>query len=351
MMAQGERQKMTAILMCIFFTGIILRFFLAAVIPHAGDIDAWMHYSNYWEQGLYSPYNEVDRYKYSPFWFWIISLVSLICKAMGCPFFFAIRVPIIATDVVLFWLLLKCCKQLTFSSNRTLLTMALFFLNPISFQMSGFFGQFDNMSMLFILCAWYACTFQPKWHFGWTLAFINISLAIKHFTIMLVPVLAFAQQKWNRKVSVAIFSPALFFAILIPFWIHDTQWVNISVFQYNLGSGYWGWLGIICRSVLLITHYDIVNQPWFIHTSLINPLLYLAMLLGSFWIVKHYTLLDSLILLLLVFLCINHSNGPPIHCLDSSTCCITPQSVFLCLQHHRRCTAHIILLFSLSLVL
>ncbi len=296
----GNRKNMVALL-SIFSLGLLLRLVMAAVIPSAGDIDAWKHYSTYFEQGLFSPYDEVCRYKYSPLWFWIITLVSFICKNTGCPFTFAIRLPIIFTDVIFFWLLLKSCQKLRFDSKQTLITAAAFFLNPVSLQISGYYGQFDNISLLFILFAWYASSFYPKHRFWWTLVFLNLSLAIKHFTIMLIPAFAFIQKKWPRKIALGLAAPALFFAILTPFWIQEPHWTNVNVFQYTLSSGYWGWLGMICRSVLLFTGFDMISQPWFKYTSLLNPLLYVAIIVLSFWIVKRYSLLDSLILILLIF--------------------------------------------------
>lgn len=285
----------------ILFSGLLFRLILAAAIPPGNDIDAWKLFSTYWERGLFSPYDQCCRYNYSPFWFWIISLVSFICKKTGCPFTFAIRLPIIATDVVLFWLLLKSCQKLRFNSKQILITLASFFENPVSFQISGYYGQLDNMSLLLILLAWYAWSFFPKHRFWWALGFLNLSLAIKHFTMMLVPVFAFLQKNWRRKIALGIATPVLFLIILLPYWIRDTHGVNVNVFQYKLSSGYWGWLGMICRSVLLFTGFDIVNQPWFKYASLFNPLLYIGIILASFWMVKHYSLLDSLILILLIF--------------------------------------------------
>ncbi len=294
-------QKNAAALLGIFLLGLSFRLILAATIPSAGDIDAWKHYSTYFEQGLFSPYDEVCRYKYSPLWFWVISFVYFISKNTGLPFAFAIRLPIIFTDVVFFWLLLKSCQKLRFDSKQTLITLTSFFLNPVSLQISGYYGQFDNMSLLFVLFAWYASCFYSKHRFGWALMFLNFSLVIKHFTIMLISAFAFIQKTWVRKITLGLAAPALFFAILTPFWFQEPHWTNVNVFQYTLSSGYWGWLGVICRSVLLFTSFDMISQPWFKYVSLVNPLLYIGIIACSFWMVKRYSLLDSLILILLIF--------------------------------------------------
>ena len=300
-MTPAGHKKITSQLLGVFCLGLLLRLVLAVVIPSAGDIDAWKHYSTYWEKSLFSPYDEVCRYKYSPLWFWVITLVSFICKETGLNFSIAIRMPIIATDCFLFWLLLKSCQKLRFNSKQTLITLTSFFLNPVSVQISGYYGQFDNMSLLFVLLAWYAWSFYSSHRFWWALVFLNLSLAVKHFTIMLVPVFAFVQKNWFRKIALGIAAPILFLIILMPYWVRDTHWVNVNVFQYKLGSGYWGWLGVICRSTLLFTGFDMIRQPWFKYASIINPLLYVGIIMASFYIVKRYSLLDSLVLILLIF--------------------------------------------------
>ncbi|MFZ5803159.1 MAG: hypothetical protein ACOY3K_08705 [Candidatus Omnitrophota bacterium] len=281
--------------------GLGLRLALAATVPPAYDIDAWTHYSHYMGQGKFSPYDHVCRYKYSPVWFWVISAVAWLRDHAGVSFVFGIRAFVILIDVLILVLLDQICKHYQYPRLRSLGILAAFFLNPVSIQLSGYSGQFDNTAVLFALLAWALAVFahEPRWLKS-ALAFA-CSLCFKHFTAMLVPLFAFAQKKISRTLFFMLIVPSIFAAILFPYYLAEPHWVFKNVFLYNLHAGYWGWSGVICRSVLFFTGFDLLQQPWFPLLNYFNSLLYLAMLIASYWIVKKYDLLDSILIMFLIF--------------------------------------------------
>ena len=289
----------------VLIIGLAVRLFLAFVVPPAYDIWAWQEYANYWKTGHLSPYQNfetVPSFRYSPFWFFFVVLSSLFSQSTGLSFGFSIRLPIIIADLFLLWVIARSCKKLNLNKKTSLIIVAGFFLNPVSLLTSGLYGQFDNFSVLFALLAWYAGSFTVKNRSFLSFLFLTLSIAAKHFTVMLVPAFAYLQKSWLKKLLVLCAAPLLFFVSILPFAGLDGILTIVQrLFQYNLHAGYWGWSGVICRSILFFTHIDLIQEPWFKYLDHFNSLLYFGILIASYWITKQFDLLDSILIVFLIF--------------------------------------------------
>lgn len=297
---ESSRKKELLCFVLLLFIGIFLRLILAFHIPIANDIDAWKKFSTYWENGL-SPYDESHRYNYTPLWFVIISACSWLSSVVHIPFEILIRFPLILSDVATTLLLLKMAK---FSDSRNslnaLIPSAVFFLNPVSVLITGVYGQFDTICLFFLLLAIYFHEYSVKPSYGRSLAALTSSVLVKHFAVLCVPAFAFSQKKNWKRLLPFILVPTAFVLIFIPF-ASSHHWIFKNVLQYNLHGGYWGWSGIICRTVLALTHYDIILQPWFKYIDYFNLFMYSAIFFISYYAAKRATVLDSILLIFLFF--------------------------------------------------
>lgn len=296
-----SKNKFWFYLLLIVVIGLALRLLLAFRFYGTQDVDAWEQFSTYWQQGK-PPYDATHRYNYAPPWFWIISFAEYLRHFVHIPFSTAIKFPLILADLLIFWIILKGSRLLGKSDQETLLCGSAFFLNPVSILLSGYHGQFDNISLFFSITAWYLYEKKSEW-VSFVIATLSFSLAVavKHFNILLTPVFMFFQKMWLRKILVVISAPALFLILITPYWIANTEWVNKAVFKYNLHAGYWGWSGVICRSTLFFTGVDLIRMPWFRWLDYFNHSLYLGILIASYFLVRKYSLLDSIILIFLIF--------------------------------------------------
>lgn len=295
-----DTRKFWLLLCATIVIGLALRLFLAFTLYGTQDVAAWEQYSTYWQQGK-SPYDFTKRFNYGPPWFWIISLAEYFRHFLNIPFSTAIKFPMILADLVTLFILLKACHLLKKNKAQTFVSMAVFFLNPVSILSSGYHGQFDNISTVFSLLAWYLYEARQSLSFTFATLSFAFAVAVKHFNILLTPVYIFYQNKLSKKILVMFAAPSLFLLFIAPYWIKNTQWVNEAVFEYNLHSGYWGWLGIICRATLLLTGIDLIKTSWFGLTDYFNYFLYFSVLVASYFLVKKYSLLDSIILIFLIF--------------------------------------------------
>ena len=295
-----EPRKFWLMLSLIVIIGLALRLLLAFNFYGTQDVGAWEQYSTYWEQGK-SPYDQTLHFNYGPPWFWIISLVQYLRHFLNIPFSTAIKFPMILADLLILFVVLKGCKILKKNQTQILFSEAIFFLNPISILSSGYHGQFDNISLLYSLSAWYLYEARQKLSFIFATFSFMVAIAVKHFNILLTPVFMFFQSKVSKKCLVMFLAPSLFLLLIAPYWMADTEWVNRAVFKYNLHGGYWGWLGMVCRTTLLFTGIDLIKTSWFGLTEYFNYLLYFSIFISSYFLVKKYSLLDSIIFIFLVF--------------------------------------------------
>jgi hypothetical protein len=291
--------KKTVLLMIVLL-GLAARLLLAFFYYGTGDVTVWEHYSTYWERGL-SPYDEVGKYNYFPLWFWGFSFVTFINKALNLPYSFIVKIPFILTDLATLIIIVKACGRMKIGAKGTLLAAGAFFLNPVSILISGYHGQFCNMSVMFAMLAWYFAVFKRGSWFLMSAVMMSVSVAVKHFTVILVPVIAFIQDKIHKKILVFLIAPLCALIAITPYFIRDPQLVINSILKYNLGAGYWGWSGVIVRSVLFITGVDLAQQGWFEYLSYFNYFLYAGIMIGSFFMVKYYKAIDSLAIVFLLF--------------------------------------------------
>lgn len=284
----------------VFIVGLVLRLVIAYNFYGSNDVGAWEQYSTYWQQGL-SPYEASHRYNYGPLWYYVISFFSFIGRKFCFPFHFVIKFPLILADIFILFSLIAIGKKLKFSDKKLLFSAGLFFLNPVSVLITGYHGQFGNIALFFTLCAYYFFAFNKNAPLILGSLFLSIAIGFKHFIVMLVPTLAFWQKRLLKSLFVMFAAPLMFLITILPYLISDTHWVINNVFRYNLHAGYWGWSGVICRSILFFFKIDIIKMPWFKIMDFFNPLLYIGIFGASYFIVKKYNLLDSIIIIFLIF--------------------------------------------------
>ncbi len=290
-----------SVLVIVFVGGLSIRLLLAALFYGSGDVNIWGFFANFWPAGK-SPY-ESFFYNYAPPWYWIISLMGAVSRATEWPFYFLIKCPLILGDLALFALIYRGAKKLSNGDSRAALVAgSAFFLNPVSIILTGCHGAFDNLSILFVLLGWYAFCFYPAGRN--TLAgtfFFAFGVCVKHFNILLAPAFAFRQKNLFHKLLVLAAAPALLALMVLPYAGSGIDTVLHNMFGWSLHAGYWGWSGFICRSALFFTGIDLIQKPWFGMIDNFNLVVYVAIFLASIYWAKRRDLLDSLLLVFLLF--------------------------------------------------
>lgn len=130
-------------------------------------------------------YAATDRYNYSPLWSWVSA--GLFKAAAGRPELFLLFIGAFLTscDVATSVLLYRIARRKTGASPEEARRLALlFFSNPVSVLISSAHGQFDGLSILFLLAA--LLRFRPgeSSRNEWSVAgLLSLSLLVKHVTL------------------------------------------------------------------------------------------------------------------------------------------------------------------------
>ncbi|MFN2386305.1 MAG: hypothetical protein ABR576_08475 [Thermoanaerobaculia bacterium] len=130
-------------------------------------------------------YAATERYNYSPLWAWVLAGVKALSG--GSPGLFVLFVGLLATavDVVTAELVRRLALRKGGATPEGARRAALlFFSNPVSVLISSAHGQFDGLSILFLLAA--LLRFRPDGppQKEWSVAgFLSLSLLFKHVTL------------------------------------------------------------------------------------------------------------------------------------------------------------------------
>ena len=173
-------------------------------------------------------YAESARYNSSPVWFWVLGLLQHLADTVHLPLRFLFRVFLSVVDLGTAGLLYTLAgKDASFRFRAGLF----FFLNPVSFLLTGYHGQFDNFAIFFLVLAlWGKDRFQTGWAWFWT----TVGFIVKHiiFYELLILILNTVRQRWARLLFF-VTSCLLFAAVFLPYWKEGKEGILKNVLFYR----------------------------------------------------------------------------------------------------------------------
>ncbi|MET0621226.1 MAG: hypothetical protein ABW056_13150 [Thermoanaerobaculia bacterium] len=174
-------------------------------------------------------YVATDRYNYSPLWSFVATGIWNIAKPDAGTFVFLLGAVQIAADAAsTFLLLLIARRRLGVNEEESRRRALLFFSNPISVLISCSHGQFDGLSILFLLAALLfaasppsgkrSLSVAPSWARSFSVAaMLSLSLLVKHVTIF-HPLLFSKRREKGGLPDAAVLAPyAVFAAAFLPY--------------------------------------------------------------------------------------------------------------------------------------
>jgi hypothetical protein len=158
-------------------------------------------------------YLETTRYNYSPVWAYVLLGLDSIARSIGCSFGTALGAFLLVVDA----LTARVLYRLGGGGRRGTAAALLFFLNPVSIFVSSFHLQFDNVAILFLLCAVLWAERLPAARVP-TVAWLSASLLIKHIAAFFPPLFLAGRQRRGLKFLEALAPYAIFAASFLPYW-------------------------------------------------------------------------------------------------------------------------------------
>ena len=100
------------------------------------------------------------RHPYLPFQMYAIGAAAYLNLITQLPFIIWIKLPAVLADVIITGVIYTAFRRWGKSDTTAVFWALLYALNPITILVSAYHGQFDPISVLLLVIAWYA------WHFG-----------------------------------------------------------------------------------------------------------------------------------------------------------------------------------------
>jgi hypothetical protein len=187
-------------------------------------------------------YAQTSRYNYSPLWFWLLGIMKNInLQFPFLPFHFIVRAFLSSIDLITVVFLALAAKKKNIPLLRT---VSFFYLNPISFLLTGYHGQFENLSMLMIVIGIYLYfahrkNFLFKKIILWL--FVTLGMMIKHnvFYEVIICLNATIRKNWI-KILLFVISIISFLLLFIPYWEKGSEGILANVFGYSSQENEYG---------------------------------------------------------------------------------------------------------------
>lgn len=216
--------------------GLTVRIYLASTTTGNYDMESYRIVSDLVLDGK-NIYANTYRYNYSPLWAYVLAFFRQIEIVYLIPLSFSIRFFLSLVDVGTLIILLLLAKKLVIPLTRV---AVLFFLNPVSIILTGHHGQFDNLTILLILCGAYL--FLTKRHGVISWLFMTMAGITKHhvFNEILI-ILKTWLKSWGKILFLFCLSAALFWLSFLPYWQEGKVFIISNVFLYRASSGLGGY--------------------------------------------------------------------------------------------------------------
>ena len=264
-----------AILLLVILNGTITRLIFASVLYGNNDIRNMESVSKFVVGGK-NVYASTKSYPYSPVWSHFLGAFQRLHQHFSAlTFSFITRSFLTFIDLLtlLFLLLIARGEQISLVK-----TSIFFYLNPVSYLITGYHGQFENFAILMVVIGLFAyLRLGHKPVLGnillWT--FATIGMIIKHNIFYeLIICLNRAIKRYWLKFLLFVISVCIFLSLFIPYWSEGKKGIIKWVFMYSGGYTivygiptliklrYLKWTFVVCMFIfpLFLKSKDIIRQ-------------------------------------------------------------------------------------------
>lgn len=243
------------------------------------------------------------RHPYLPLQMYWIGAALWAAQHTAVPFVLWIKLPAVLADVAITAVLFRTAQRWGRMGETAVLLALVYALNPLPLLISAYHGQFDALTVLLLLLAWYA------WHFGRRLGWSAVALALavlsKTWPIVFLPIVLLRLPDWRRRLGftgVVLAIPLLSVAVYLLLFTADAQPMLRRVLTHTGVAGFWG------HSALLAAGGTATAVPYAALLAVRRWLLLLAGALGL-WLTRRQSALDALLTLVLLELVVTVGIG------------------------------------------
>jgi hypothetical protein len=162
-------------------------------------------------------YAETTRYNYSPLWAYVLGAVDMVSRAAGLSFSLCVLGLFLAADCATAWLVYALARERGRPPSLSAGAALLFVANPVSVLASGFFAQFDQLAILFLLAA-IRFMGRPRARPISAAGALSLSLLVKHVAWFHPLLFAVRRESRWKGWPISLLAYAAFGLSFLPFW-------------------------------------------------------------------------------------------------------------------------------------
>lgn len=240
------KRTFITILLLIVIVGILLRLILSISFYGNKDMEFYERDAAIGLKGG-NVYAETIYYNYSPVWFLILTALKKIQLQFPIlPFHFVVRGFLTCVDLLTLWVLLLIAKHEKISPVKT---AVFFFLNPLSFIITGFHGQLENLAVLMIfvgILLYLKLADKTSLRILFLWIFATTGMIVKHNVFYeLIIILNYAIKRYWLKILLFVISVVVFLSAFMPYWSAGKQGIMNNVLFYSSWAGDYGIITLI----------------------------------------------------------------------------------------------------------
>ncbi|GAC1519346.1 MAG: hypothetical protein NVS2B7_40280 [Herpetosiphon sp.] len=216
---------------------LVAKLVLALTSVGTNDAVTWLYFLQYFQrQGGSALYHQVGLFNHPPFMLHMLQLMHVLAVTSGISFYFWLRVPAIAADIVTAVLLWNWWRDKADPGAST--SVLLLATAPASIMISGFHGNTDPVMICFVvLCVLLIDRGKSAWLAGLAL---GMSMNIKVLPVIFLPVILLALPDARKRIAFCLAAGATFVAGGLPYILHDPVFIARRLLGYDSLYGFWG---------------------------------------------------------------------------------------------------------------
>jgi hypothetical protein len=234
------------------------------------------------------------RHPYLPFQMVIMGGMASLAAATGLPYVVAMKLPAMLADVALTGLIYRAVAYDRGREWAAYLAL-LYALNPVSLLVTSYHGQFEAVTLLLLVAAWWL---YERRRVGASGAALGLAILNKTWPVLFLPVVVLRLPSWRARIgysALALAVPALAVVAYLLAFDADPAPMLGRALTHRGNAGYWGPSAVVFPTAAVWPGL----QPLVDGLLLVRNWLLLAAALLALWWTQRQSALDAFLTLLL----------------------------------------------------
>ena len=227
---------------------------------------------------------------------YLIGAATFLNLTTSLPFILWIKLPAVLADVSIVAVIYTAFRRWGESDNTAVFWALLYALNPITVLVSAYHGQFDAISVLLLLLAWYAWYFGA--HIKRSASFLGFGILNKSWPVVFFPIVFIRLSNHRQRLIYTLCTfgiPLIFTTAYVFLFSSDPTPMLRRALTHSGVAGYWG------ASLLIYLFGKPFFDPDQIWPAVLTVQRFLIILVGILvlWWTRLQSALDALLTIIL----------------------------------------------------